>query len=65
VIFHTLSMALIERVREIGILHALGASRGQIARIFLAEAATVALLGGAPRSRAWGRSPRSSRRPSR
>ncbi|HUR26645.1 MAG TPA: FtsX-like permease family protein, partial [Planctomycetota bacterium] len=47
VIFHTLSMALIERVREIGILHALGASRGQIARIFLTEASTVALVGGA------------------
>ncbi|HTF90349.1 MAG TPA: FtsX-like permease family protein, partial [Planctomycetota bacterium] len=46
VIFHTLSMALIERVREIGILHSLGASRSQIARIFLTEALTVALLGG-------------------
>ncbi len=47
VIFHTLSMALIERVREIGILHSLGASRAQIARIFLIEALTIALLGGA------------------
>lgn len=47
VIFHTLSMALVERVREIGILHALGASRGQIARVFLGEAVFVAVAGGA------------------
>ncbi len=47
VIFHTLSMALIERVREIGVLHALGASRAQIARIFFTEALTVAVCGGA------------------
>lgn len=44
VIFHTLSMSLVERVREIGTLHALGASRTQVARIFLVEA--LALAGG-------------------
>lgn len=47
VIFHTLSMSLVERVREIGILHALGATRGQIARIFLVEAVVIAVGGGA------------------
>lgn len=46
VIFHTLSMALIERVREIGILHALGASRAQVARVFMIEALSVSLAGG-------------------
>jgi putative ABC transport system permease protein len=49
VIFHTLSMSLLERVREIGILAALGAGRGQIAGAFflegLALAAGAALLG--------------------
>jgi putative ABC transport system permease protein len=47
VIFHTLSMSIIERVREVGTLHALGAARGQIARVFLLEALTLAALGGA------------------
>ena len=49
VIFHTLSMGLVERVREIATLHALGCTRGQVARIFLAEAVAIsglaALLG--------------------
>ena len=46
VIFHTLSMSLIERVREVGNLHALGATRPQIARIFFVEALFIALLAG-------------------
>ncbi len=46
VIFHTLSVALVERVREVGLLHALGATRTQIGRVFLLEAAVVAGLGG-------------------
>jgi putative ABC transport system permease protein len=46
VIFHTLSMSLIERVREVGVLHALGASRAQIGRVFFCEALVVAGLGG-------------------
>ena len=46
VIFHTLSMSLIERYREVGILHALGTTRAQIARIFLAEAVIIAGAGG-------------------
>lgn len=47
VIFHTLSMSLIERVREVGILHALGTSRGQIAGAFFAEALVLVSLAGA------------------
>ena len=47
VIFHTLSMSLIERLREVGTLHALGASRGQVARVFLLEALALAGAGGA------------------
>jgi putative ABC transport system permease protein len=43
VIFHTLSIALVERVREIATLHALGTTRGQITRIFLSEACVIAL----------------------
>lgn len=44
VIFHTLSMSLVERLREVATLHALGATRGQIARIFFVEAVVLALL---------------------
>lgn len=44
VIFHTLSMSLTERVTEVGTLHALGSSRGQIGRVFFTEAV---LLSGA------------------
>ena len=46
VIFHTLSMSLTERVTEVGTLHALGATRGQIARVFFSEAVLQALAGG-------------------
>jgi putative ABC transport system permease protein len=44
VIFHTLSMSLTERLKEVGTLHALGTTRGQIGRVFLLEA--VLLAGG-------------------
>ena len=47
VIFHTLSMSLVERVREVATLHALGTTRGTIARVFLLEALVLAGLGGA------------------
>ncbi len=47
VIFHTLSMSVVERVREVGVLHALGTSRAQIARVFFTEAALVSGAGGA------------------
>ncbi|MFT7487607.1 MAG: putative ABC transport system permease protein, partial [Candidatus Paceibacteria bacterium] len=46
VIFHTLSMSLVERIREVGILHALGAGRRQVMRIFLFEAFILSGLGG-------------------
>lgn len=46
IIFHTLSTSLVERVREVGTLHALGTTRGQIARIFLVEATALAGAGG-------------------
>ncbi len=45
VIFHTLSHSLAERMREVGILRCLGATRGQILRIFLGEAAGLSFLG--------------------
>lgn len=46
VIFHSLSMSLLERMREVGILHALGTSRVQVARVFFTEAVLVAGAGG-------------------
>jgi putative ABC transport system permease protein len=47
VIFHTLSMSIVERVKEVGTLHALGTSRAQIGRIFFTEALVIAGAGGA------------------
>ena len=47
VIFHTLSMSLVERVREVAVLHALGTSRGQVARVFFGEAVILAVAAGA------------------
>jgi len=47
VIFHTLSMSLVERVREVGNLHALGATRRQIGAAFFVEALFIALVAGA------------------
>jgi len=44
VIFHTLSIALVERVREVATLDALGATRAQITRVFLLEALFIAGL---------------------
>ncbi len=46
VIFHTLSMSLVERIREVGVLHALGTRRRQVARIFMLEALVLSGLGG-------------------
>lgn len=45
VIFHTLSMSLTERIAEVGTLHALGATRAQVARVFLLEAVLLAGAG--------------------
>ena len=47
VIFHTLSMSLVERVREVGTLFSLSASRAQIAAVFFAEALVIAASAGA------------------
>ena len=47
VIFHTLSMSLTERLREVGTLHALGTTRAQVGRIFLLEAVMLAGSGAA------------------
>ena len=52
VIFHTLSIALLERMREIATLSALGATRRQIGVVFLFEATILAGLGGRLRPRA-------------
>ncbi len=46
VIFHTLSMSLLERVNEVAIMHALGSTRRRIARVFLTEAFVIAGMGG-------------------
>ncbi len=46
VIFHTLSMSLRERVREVAVLHALGTARRQIARVFFLEALIIAVAAG-------------------
>jgi putative ABC transport system permease protein len=47
VIFHALSIALLQRMRTIAILIALGLTRGAIARLFLLEATLIAGVGAA------------------
>jgi putative ABC transport system permease protein len=46
-ITNTLVTSVIERTKEIGILRAVGATRGQVMSIFLAEGAVIGLAGGA------------------
>ena len=43
-IYNTVSIAVVQRRKEIGILRALGATQGQIMRLFLAETVALALL---------------------
>ena len=45
-IVNTMSMAVVERFREVGLKKALGARTGHILREFLGESATIGLLGG-------------------
>jgi putative ABC transport system permease protein len=45
IIFNTFSIAVAQRRKEIGILRALGATRGQIRAVFLGESAVAGLLG--------------------
>ena len=44
-IFNTLSMTVMERTREIGMLRAIGATRGQNVRLILTEALLFGLAG--------------------
>ena len=44
--FNTMTMSVAERVREIGIKRAIGATRGRIMREMLSEAAAIGLIGG-------------------
>ncbi|MCC7380569.1 MAG: ABC transporter permease [Deltaproteobacteria bacterium] len=45
IIYNAVSIAVVQRRREIGILRAVGATRGRITRLFVAEAVVLGLVG--------------------
>jgi putative ABC transport system permease protein len=45
-VVNTLTMSVIERTREIGMLRAIGTTRGQIVQMVLAEAGLMGVIGG-------------------
>ena len=47
IIFNTMSMSLVERVRQIGLLRALGVTRSRLLSIFVVEGLVLSLLGAA------------------
>ena len=46
-IFNTLSMTVVERVRELGLLRAAGATRGQLTTYILVQASVIGVIGSA------------------
>jgi len=46
-IFNTLSMTVVERVRELGLLRAAGATRGQLSAYILVQASVIGVVGAA------------------
>ncbi|MEN6370285.1 MAG: FtsX-like permease family protein, partial [Thermotogota bacterium] len=46
IILQVLTLAFLERTREIGTIRALGTTRGQVFRLFLSESAWLAVVGG-------------------
>ena len=60
IIFNTFSMLVAQRTRELALLRAVGASRGQVLRLVLGEAIVIGLLG---RGRRAGGRARAGRRP--
>ena len=51
IIYNSFAIAVTQRRSEIGILRALGATRGQIRTLFLGESAVAGLIGSRGRSR--------------
>lgn len=45
IIFHSFTLSVIERMREIGLMHAIGATKKQIGMVLLTEALIIGILG--------------------